>query len=265
MQQQSGPSALTIAGLLAVHPEAQSLLGEAGHREILAVHSAADERQTFQREQAARLRYDELRHLVDPRNSRTVNFGVGLLLLGVVAAGLVGLTDVELAGVMARWPAAMASAGLTAVWLIGAWLAAVAARERRRGIVVTLGAADVALGLLLAALRCATTPPEHRLWMHLVIAALVGVLTIVLGIGATVLLILLEPASVMRARRRWSRFAGEHKWAARRARGDAERAAVARSAWVRLASNDATPAGPPTAPTGSSVACSDTGSQAIGM
>lgn len=67
--------------LLAGHPEAASLLAEASHRRALARVSAAAAGRAFATAQAARLRYEELRHRLDPRLRRTVGFGAGLIVL----------------------------------------------------------------------------------------------------------------------------------------------------------------------------------------
>jgi len=236
MQQASARTpAQIVAHLLAVHPEAQSLLGEAGHRETLAGQSAAAEREAFKNEQAARLRYEELRHLVDPRLQRGLHFGAGLLLLAALALGLAMLTGIELRGAVAEPLAAIASAGLTAVWLVGAWLAVLLGREGHHVVVVLICAAGCVLGLLLAALHDLTGPPERpEGWIHAMTGALLGVLIMVLVIAAAVLVEHLEPACVLDARRRWRRMAAVHERAVQRAGDDAELAAVAKQAWLRL-------------------------------
>ncbi len=227
-----------VTDLLAVHPEAQSLLGEAGHREILARHSAAAERQAFREAQAGRLRFEELRHLLDPRRQRGLHYAAGLL-LAALGAGLAGLADTELSNVIGEPLAARWSVGLAAAWLIGAWLAALAAREGRRWFVVLLGGGGAALALLLALvhdLAGATARSErtHAAWIPLAVGCLAGVLILVLAMGAAALIGRLEPASVFQARRRWQRLSAEHEVAARRAAEDAELASVAREAWLRL-------------------------------
>jgi hypothetical protein len=84
-----GRSPSQIMGeLLTSHPEAASLLSAAAHWRALAVSSAATTRQRLAAAQAARLSYEELRHRLDARHRRTVNFGAGLAVLVVLAVGI---------------------------------------------------------------------------------------------------------------------------------------------------------------------------------
>jgi hypothetical protein len=121
-----------LGELLTGHPEAASLLAEASHRRALARSSAANAGQAFAAAQAARLGYTELRHQLDPRSRRTIGFGAGLVVLVLLGAGLTLLDGIELGG-MWSLPADLAA---TAMWLTGAWLAAVASRERRWPLVI---------------------------------------------------------------------------------------------------------------------------------
>ena len=83
------PTPATIIGaLLTSHPEAASLLAEASHWRALAVCSTVFTRVKFTAAQAARLAYEELRHRLEPRRRHPVHFGLGLLLLLAVGAGL---------------------------------------------------------------------------------------------------------------------------------------------------------------------------------
>jgi hypothetical protein len=77
-----------VGELLASHPEAASLLAQASHCRVLALSSAATTRQRFAAARAAQLCYDELRHRLDPRSRRTVNFEAGLAVLVVLAVGI---------------------------------------------------------------------------------------------------------------------------------------------------------------------------------
>lgn len=79
--------------------------------------------------------------MVDPRCQRALHFGAGLLWLAALALGLGLLTGVESRGAVAEPLAAIASAGLTAVWLAGAWLAALLGREGHRFLVILICAA----------------------------------------------------------------------------------------------------------------------------
>jgi hypothetical protein len=116
-----------IGEMLTGHPEAASLLAEASHCQALARASAAIVRRTFAAAQVTRLGCEGLLHRLDPRRRRTVNFGSGLLIIGLMGAGLTLLDAIELGGMWAVLPAL----AITAVWLTGAWLAALACRDRR--------------------------------------------------------------------------------------------------------------------------------------
>ena len=108
--------------------------------------SAATTRRKLTAVQAARLASEELQHLLEPRRRHPVNFAAGLLLLLVLSAGLAILDLMELSaagGLRSVLPALAA----TAVWLTGAWLGAVAARQRRWTLVAALAGAGVLLGL----------------------------------------------------------------------------------------------------------------------
>src|SRR5947209_16994672 len=89
--------------LLATHPEAQSLLAEAGHRHALARQSAAAVTRTFTAMQGARLAYEELGHRLDPRRTRAVHFGVALAFQAATFAVLAALDAVEFTGVLTGW------------------------------------------------------------------------------------------------------------------------------------------------------------------
>ena len=138
-----------IGELLLNHPEAASLLARATHWRSLAVWSAATARRKLAAAQAARLAYEELGHLLEPRRRHPINLVVGLLLLLVLSAGLVLLDLIELGGLRS----VLAALAATAVWLTGAWLGAVAARQRRWTLVAVITGAAFLLGLLLVALH----------------------------------------------------------------------------------------------------------------
>ena len=215
-----------IGELLAGHPEAASLQGEASHRQALAVCSAALAGRLFTEAQAARLGYDGLRHRLDARRSHSVHFGVGLLLLAVLGAGLTMLDAIELGGTRSILLALAA----TAVWLTVAWLAALAGRERRWAPVGAIIGGAVFLGLLLVFLHGL----DHRGHGGSVLGALVGVFTLVLVTGAAVLIAHMEPASLLVARWRWHRARAAHEAAVQTERDDVEAAAVATEAWPGL-------------------------------
>jgi len=224
-------SAQIIGELLLNHPEAASLLARATHWRSLAVWSAATARRKLAAAQAARLAYEELGHLLEPRRRHPINFVVGLLLLLVLSAGLVMLDLIELAGLRS----VLAALAATAVWLTGAWLGAVAARQRRWTLVAAITGAAFLLGLLLVALH---SVGPHAAWpavgSRAVFGALTGAFILVLAVGAAALMAHLEPASLLVARRRWYRARAAHEEAAETEQADAQAAAVARESWLGL-------------------------------
>jgi hypothetical protein len=130
-----------------------------------------------------------------------------------------------------------------AVWLTGAWLAALAAREGRRALVAATIAGAIALSLLLAALH--GLPRLSGLlaaWVDVGVGMLSAVLITVLTIGAAVLIARMEPASVFLSRRRWQRARSSHMAAARLQHADTEAASVAKQAWLALVRTYATAA-----------------------
>ena len=174
-----------IGELLRNHPEAASLLVRATHWRSLAVWSAATARRKRAAAQAARLAYEELGHLLEPRRPQLINLVVGLLLLLVLSAALVLLDLIQLGGLRSL-PAALAA---TTVWLTGAWLGAVAARQRRWTLVAVITGAAFLLGLLLVALHSVGSYPA---WpdagTRAVFGALTGAFILVLTVGAAALM-----------------------------------------------------------------------------
>jgi hypothetical protein len=228
-----------MGDLLAGHPEAASLLGEARHCQALAACSAATAGQAFTAAQAARLCYEELRHRLDPRRRRPVNFGAGLGLLAGMGAALAVLDGVELGGLQAGMPTAPVVMAATAVWLTGAWLAALASRERRRVLVTAITVGAIGLGILLTALHCLNARPGGPTpWGHvrvdIAVGVVAGVLLVVLAVGTAVLMACMEPASVLVARRRWLQARAEHQAAVRLEHADAEAASITGGAWLGL-------------------------------
>lgn len=224
-----------IGDLLLNHPEASSLLASASHWRSLAVWSAATARRKFAAAQAARLAYEELGHLLEPRHGHPINFAAGLLLLLVLSAGLVMLDLIELGGLRS----VLAAPAVTAVWLTGAWLGAVAVRQRRWTLVVAITGAAALLGLLLAALHGLGPHPGRPvvggyLGGHAVSGALTAAFILVLTVGAAALMAHLEPASLLVARQRWYRARAAHEEAAETEQTDAQAAAVAAESWLGL-------------------------------
>jgi len=214
-----------IGELLVGHPEARSLLAEAGHRVALARSSAAGTRRAFAAAQDARTGYEGLRRRLDPRGRCTVNFSVGLLFLFLLGAGLSVLDDIQLSRLLSQTGTALLALAAAAVWLIGAWLAALASREHRTPAVIALASAGTLLGFLLAVV--------HDLGQRdPAFGALVSVLVLAAAVGAAVLMIRMEPAPVSAARARWQRAKGVHKAAVRMEQGDIEAMDVATEAWL---------------------------------
>ena len=228
-----------ISELLAGHPEAASLQAEASHCQALARSSAANVGQAFTAAQAARLSYEGLRHRLDPRRHRTIHFGAGLILLIVLGAGLAMLNVIELSGLLGGIRSVLPALAATAVWLTGAWLAALASRERRWTMVLAAIGGAILLGLLLATLHGFEPRPgwptlrDHARGSS-VFGVLVGVFILVLGIGAAVLMAHLESASLFRASWRWHRARAAYEAAVQIKEEDVEAASVAEQAWLGL-------------------------------
>jgi len=229
-----------IGELLRNHPEAASLLARATHWQSLAGWSAARARRKLAAAQAARLAYEELGHLLEPRR-HPVNLVAGLLFLLVLSAALVLLDLIELGGLRSL-PAALAA---TAVWLTEAWLAAVAARRRRWTLVAAIVGAAFLLALLLVGLHSVSSYPA---WpdagRRAVFGALTGAFILVLTAGAAALMAHLEPARLLAARRRWYRAQAAYEAAAETEQADARAAAVTRESWLGLVRAQVTTIGP---------------------
>jgi len=214
-----------IAELLHSHPEAESLLAEAGHCRALAATSAASCDAKFRVAQAARRAYEELRHRLEPRRGRPVHFAVGMLVLAILSAGLALLNWAELAGLLAGTESILLAVGATAVWVTVAWLASLAARRRRWDLTAALAGVAVVLGLLLTAWQGSVWSPGR--WL---LAAFI----LVLAGGAAALIAHTESASLHVARQRWHFARAEFERAVCTREADLEAAAVAREAWLSL-------------------------------
>jgi len=224
-----------LSDLLASHPEAQSLLAEASHRQALAAQSAAASRQAFAAAQAARACYEALRHRLDPRRHRPLHFGSGIVLLAAMGVLLAVLDGIELKTVLSPGMTVPATMAAIAVWLTGAWLAALATREGRRALVAATVAGAIALSLLLAALHgVPLLSGLLAIWANVGVGVLSAVLITVLTAGAAVLIARMEPASVFLARRRWQRVRSSHEAAVRLHCADTEAASVAKQSWLAL-------------------------------
>jgi hypothetical protein len=230
------PTPSRIVGeVLTYHPEAASLLGEASHRHALAVHSTATASQALYAAQSMRVCYEELRHRLDPRYRRPVHFAAGLAFLAGLGLGLTVLDGLELMTVLAARMAVPISLAAVAVWITGAWLAALAAREGRRGLLAGIIAGAVVMGLLLITLH-GFMPFSNRpmSWGHIAVGALLAALISALVTGTAVVIARMEPASVYLARQRWQRARTLSEAAVGLEQADAEAAAIAREAWLGL-------------------------------
>ena len=229
------PTPSRIVGeVLTYHPEAASLLSEASHRHALVAHSTSTASQALYAAQVARACYEELRHRLDPRYHRPTNFAAGLALLTGMGAGLAVLDGLELTGLAAR-VAVLVAIAAAAVWLTGAWLAALAVREGRRGVLAGIIAAAIGMSLLLVALHgFAPFPHQPVPRGQVAVGVLLAVLITVLAAGAAVTIARMEPASVCQARRRWQQARATSEAAVALELADAEAAAVAKEAWLGL-------------------------------
>ena len=216
-----------IGELLAGHPEAHSLLAEAGHRAALARTSAAGSRRMCAAVREARAGYEALRCRLDPRGRCTVDFSVGLLVLVLLGAGLTKLDDIQVCRLLNQTGSVLLAFGAAAVWLTGARLAALASQERRRPTVIALAGTAAFLGFLLAVVHALRQP-------GLVPGVLVSVLIFAIAAGATFLMLRMEPRPVFVARSRWHRAKGVHRAAVRAEQTRIEAMHVATEAWLDL-------------------------------
>jgi hypothetical protein len=224
-----------LSDLLTHDPEAPSLLAEASHCQTLAAQSGAAAGQAFTVEQAARVHHEALRRRLDARNCRTLDFGSGLLLVAALGTLVAVLDGIELMTVLPTRIATQANIAAMAVWLTGAWLTAVAAREGRRALVAIVITGAIALSLLLVALHgLPALTGWPAVWANVGVGVLSAVFITVLTAGAAVLIARMEPASVFAARRRWRHAHHAYQAACSLRRSDAEAAVVAMQSWLSL-------------------------------
>lgn len=216
-----------VGRVLFGHKEARSLLSEASHRRVLAEQSAAAADGAATTADMARLRYEELRHLVDPRAERPLSFWMSLLLVVAIGAGLAGLAWIELAALPGR---EVAAAAVAAAWIAGAWLAAAAHREGRAGHAAVAWVAAVALAGLLATLHAVAASGWGRSLAGLLWAVLSGAI----AVTAAALIARAEPVALAQARGGWRRAQALHAAAVRTSLADAQSAAIARESWLCL-------------------------------
>ena len=223
-----------VGHVLAPHPEAESLLSEAGHRRALAAQSAAEVTRLYAVMQAARIGYEELRHRLDPRRTRTVHFGIATVLLTAVFTVLVMFDAVAFDEVLTAGVTAVAVAA-SAAWMGCAWMAAVAVRDEEHGLLATIIAGALALGGLLAALHGdAGVPGPVDRWHQVGVGVIAVLLILVLVAVAAMLITRTEPASLLVARHRWQHCQSVYAAAVRVQRSDAEAEVIARQGWRGL-------------------------------
>jgi hypothetical protein len=228
-------SAQIMGELLTGDPEAASLLAEASHRRVLAGLSAATARQAFSMAHGARLHYEVLRHRLDPRVRRNVGFGAGLVVLALLGAGMTMLNLIELGSLLGASGSVLSAMAATGMWVSGAWLAAVASRERHWPLVITGVAVAVMLSLLLVSLHgsgAGLGRPVSR--ESVLFGVLGGVALFVLVVSAAVLMAHMETWSLFAARWRWHRAQAAYENAAKIEQDDAGAAEVAAEAWLGL-------------------------------
>lgn len=216
-----------VGQVLGSHREARSLLSEASHRRVLAQQSAAATADAAAAADTARVRYEELRHRVDPRAERPLPGWAAMALVAPIGAGLAGLAWVELAALPGHGAAA---AAVAATWIAGAWLAATARRVRYARSAAAAWAGAGGLAALLAALHTVAAPS----WGAALAGVLWALLSGALAVAAATLVRRAEPAALTQARRRWQRATDREAAAARTSVADAQAAATARESWLSL-------------------------------
>lgn len=128
-----------------------------------------------------------------------------------------------------------ADLAVTAMWLTGAWLAAVASQERYWPAVIVCVVAAVLLSLLLISLYgLGSTPGRPASHESMLIGVLLGVALFVLVVGAVVLAAHMESGSLFWARRRWRQARAAYEAAVRLEQDDQEAMAIAIEAWLTL-------------------------------
>jgi hypothetical protein len=228
------PSQL-VGDLLTRDPDAASILSEADHRRELADLSASEADQSSSAMQAARQRFDDLRHKLDPRGRRHVRVRAGFAALTLITVCLLILDVLEFRGTIgasATWPLALCA---TTIWLIAAWSGALAAREEHPALRNLIAVGAIVLGWLIAVMHALI--PSHTIaarWHHIEVSVITIVLINALTIGASALIWRIEPSRVAEARAAWRQAQRGHRKAARQARRDTEAATVAAQAWFSL-------------------------------
>ncbi len=220
-----------VIDLLVRDPDAQSVLSEASHRDKLAIESAEMLSQSARDRQAARRRWQELRHRLDPRSRRSLNIGAGITALALTGGGLLWLGQLELSVVPDLSPPLALCAAV--FWLTEDGRAAEAERAREQRLAGLIAAGSAGSGLLLAAIHLlACWPADPR---QIADSLAVLVLIVALNVAARVLISRTEPAVVAVARGRWRHAERRYRQAAGQSQRDASLASAAIEAWLDLA------------------------------
>jgi hypothetical protein len=222
--------------LTASEPDAESAVRAAIRGRQLAVHSHVVAEAAFAVLQAARRSYEGQRDILDPRRRRPVHLVPGLVALAFSAAGLIVLDRLELRAIQGGAPLGPLVLAATAVWLGGAWRAALASREHQRREVAVLAGVAVLLALLLAVLDdlgpAASIRPLR--WSACLPGIALSVLVIGLVVATSAVIERIEPACLHGLRRQCRRAESRHAAALRQACDDEECAAAAMTAWLTL-------------------------------
>ena len=239
MQPDHGPKPSQILDELLTRREAAALQQEAAHRWALAVCSAIKAGRERARLRTAQLGHERLVHRLDRWHRRPVQAGEGVLVLGVLAAGMNLLDTVELSPPLAGSRLLLATLAANVVWVTMASLAGLAGRARRWAMVAPATGAAGLLALLLAAIHGASS---RRGWItawgqdyrSTVDGILFGLLLLALAAGAAVLIAHIEPATCSVARHRWRRARVRYEAAVESKLADARAASAAMAAWLGL-------------------------------
>jgi uncharacterized membrane protein YhaH (DUF805 family) len=216
-----------VGRVLTGHQEARSLLSESSHGRVMAEQSAAAADCAAAVADMARLRYEELRHRVDPRAERSLSFWTAFVLVIAIGAGLAALAQIELASLLGH---EVGAAAVAAVWIAGAWLATAARRAGHTGRAAAAWVAAVALAALLAVLHAVAV----RGWGQFLAGLLWAMLSAAIAVTSAALMTRAEPVALAQARGRWLRAQAHHAAAVRTSLADAQNAAIARESWLSL-------------------------------
>jgi hypothetical protein len=222
--------------LIASEPDAESAVRAAIRDRELAADSDAAAAGAFAVLQATRRSYESQRDILDPRRRRPVHLVPALAVLAIFTAGLIVADRLELRAIQGGALLGPLVLAATAVWLGGAWRAALAARDHRHREAAALAGAAALLGLLLAALdELGPTASARPLrWSAYLPGVVLSLLVIGLVVATSALIERIEPACLHGLRRQRRRAECRYAIARRQADDDRERTAQALIAWLAL-------------------------------